>query len=287
MEFEGYKQFIDDFSFHDCLHGSQGYSRVLLQLFGYVGHGKSSFINTCKYVFDGEFLVHAELGNQCEGKKNRRSYQLTDSITLVDNRGCPKFDSYVTGEIFAQLGNLLPLNREVHWETNLPDILSKVSDYDHEPNYSDFIVPVFIFSVKYGLRVQNQLYELRELLNNAKKLTGIVPFVVLTHKSQEDLTGVQNMFKNLGIDNIFQLENYTPSDSVKVRATHEEVVKILYEVLKDVNFRMTERRDREAERAARKRSLEEFVRDQQRKEEERRQEPRGPDPRQRKTCYFL
>ncbi|CAI9545467.1 unnamed protein product [Staurois parvus] len=53
---------IMNFSLDEGDLGSQGYTRVLLQLFGYTGHGKSAFINSCKYVLEkGEiFKEYAE-----------------------------------------------------------------------------------------------------------------------------------------------------------------------------------------------------------------------------------
>ncbi|CAI9541107.1 unnamed protein product [Staurois parvus] len=49
---------IMNFSLDEGNLGSQGYTRVLLQLFGYTGHGKSSFINSCKYVLEnGEIFT--------------------------------------------------------------------------------------------------------------------------------------------------------------------------------------------------------------------------------------
>ncbi|CAI9607616.1 unnamed protein product, partial [Staurois parvus] len=64
----------------------------------------------------GEFAAHAEAGSSLGAKTTRRNpYELTESILMVDNRGMPTLDRFQTGEIFAQLGNLLPLNQEVEW----------------------------------------------------------------------------------------------------------------------------------------------------------------------------
>lgn len=94
------------FSLGRCPFGSQGYNRVLLQLFGYKSHGKSSLINSCKYVLDGgEYKVHAKESSYYGGVTvNRKAYQLTHTITIVDNRGNSRFNAFETGEIYAQLG---------------------------------------------------------------------------------------------------------------------------------------------------------------------------------------
>ncbi|CAH2308203.1 Hypothetical predicted protein [Pelobates cultripes] len=93
-----------------------GYSRLLIQMFGFLGNGKSSFINTCKYVWDGgEFINHTGASGDHGGHTLMRiAYPLTKTITLVDNRGCAKLNSFETGELYAQLANLLPLNDQ-YW----------------------------------------------------------------------------------------------------------------------------------------------------------------------------
>lgn len=97
------RDLIGSFSFQKCKRGSQGFRRVLLQLFGFLGHGKSSFINTCKYVWeDMGFSNIAKASDDDEGHTMVRiTYPLTQTITLVDNRGFCKMGSYETGEIFA------------------------------------------------------------------------------------------------------------------------------------------------------------------------------------------
>ncbi|MEE6498408.1 hypothetical protein FKM82_003083 [Ascaphus truei] len=201
MDIDQLKEYTINFSLDNCALGNQGYNRVLLQLFGYLGHGKSSFINSCKYVLeDGEFRIYADAGHSHGGKTTRRiTYPLTDTITLVDNRGCATMNSYETGEIFAQL--------------------------------------------------------------------GLDPIVVLTHKSQGDLTGIQAKFKNMGTEHIFQLENFTSSDHLRTRARSQEILTFCHEVLKNVEFRMRERRNPQRERAERKKFVLEFAHEREMKRE--------------------
>ncbi|OCT55382.1 hypothetical protein XELAEV_18002641mg [Xenopus laevis] len=102
--------YIKNFKLEDFSSRNQGYDRVLLQLFGYLGHGKSSFINTCKYVLeDGEYQNYTNAKKPQKGgdqgdTTERVTYPLTDIMTLVDNRGCSKMDNYETAEFLAQLG---------------------------------------------------------------------------------------------------------------------------------------------------------------------------------------
>ncbi|XP_053550926.1 uncharacterized protein LOC128642249 [Bombina bombina] len=254
MDMDEMKDYIMNFSLNDCEpHGNQGYKRVLLQLFGYLGHGKSSFINTCKYVLeDGKFKVHADVASSDGGKTTRRiSYPLTSNITLVDNRGCASMSDQETGEIYAQLGNLLPLDEEVLWQTGYQGIMKRLVQADKDANYTDFVVPIFVYSVKKGIS-HEEVPDIKILLDNAKELTGINPTVVLTFKSQGNLTNVEKQFRRIGSDNIFKLENFTQTDNLKIRSRHEAVLNFLQEVLKDVEFRMSLKRNPKDERADRK-----------------------------------
>ncbi|KAM4631871.1 uncharacterized protein O3C94_018447 [Discoglossus pictus] len=263
MEIEQLKEYITNFSLNNCKpHRNQGYNRVLVQLFGYLGHGKSSFINTCKWILEeSEFQVLADAGDSQGGKTTKRiPYELTDTIIMVDNRGFKTMNAYVTGEIFAQMGNFVPLNVGVRWQTGYTDIMCRLEESDITTNYSDFIVPIFVYSVKKGI-ADEEVPEIKELLDTVRHLTGIVPIVVLTHKTQGDLTNVEAKFNNIGIDQIFRLENVTNKSELKIRSRHEEVLKLLCEVLKDVEYRMRDKRNPKKERIEHKKRVLQFVHD--------------------------
>ncbi|KAM4641889.1 uncharacterized protein O3C94_016233 [Discoglossus pictus] len=183
MEIEQLKEYITNFSLNNCKpHGNQGYTRVLLQLFGYLGHGKSSFINTCKYILDeSEFQVLADAGDSHGSKTLKRiPYELTDTLIMVDNRVCSTMNAYVTGEIFAQLGNFVPLNVEVRWQKGYTDIMCRLEESDITANYSDFIVPIFVYSVEKGI-ADEEVPEIKELLDTVRDLTGtVISFYFIT-----------------------------------------------------------------------------------------------------------
>ncbi|KAM4605864.1 uncharacterized protein O3C94_018462 [Discoglossus pictus] len=294
MEIEQLKEYITNFSLNSCKpHGNQGYNRVLLQLFGYLGHGKSSFINSCKYILEeSEFQVLADAGVSKGGKTTKRiPYELTDAIIMVDNRGCKTMNAYETGEIFAQLGNFVPLNVEVRWQTGYTDIMCRLEESDITANYSDFIVPIFVYSVKKGI-ADEDVPEIKELLDTVSNLTGINPLVVLTHKSQGDLSNMEAKFKKIGIDHIFKLENVTKQSDLKIRARHEEVLKFICQVLKDVECRMRDKRNPKKERVERKKRVLQFVHDreinkvkekrEQERKKQRERERREQEERERK-----
>ncbi|XP_077350317.1 uncharacterized protein LOC144000384 isoform X2 [Lithobates pipiens] len=106
MDMDELRHVINNFSFDRLKSGNQGFNRILIQLFGLLGHGKSSFINTCIYVWqDGEYKNWAK-ANEGDGGHtiHRIPHKITSNIMVVDNRGLPTLNAYGGGEIFAQLG---------------------------------------------------------------------------------------------------------------------------------------------------------------------------------------
>ncbi|KAG8544457.1 hypothetical protein GDO81_022462 [Engystomops pustulosus] len=67
-------------------------------------------------------------------------------------------------------------------------------------------------------------------------LTGVFPIVVLTRKTAGSLTATEGIFRDIGVERIFSFENYTQEDHMKTRGKHEELLKFLCEVIKDVQF---------------------------------------------------
>ncbi|CAJ0962127.1 unnamed protein product [Ranitomeya imitator] len=157
--------YIKNFSLKDC--NKKGFSRVLLQLFGYLGHGKSSFINTCKYVLDDtEFKPYADVKNNDGGNTTERiTYELTDTLTLVDNRGCSIMNEYETGEIFAQLGNLLPLNKQVAWSKGI-GLVDRIIQAERSVQTSDFIYPIFVYRSVDDIRTNGMTKNTIQILNS-------------------------------------------------------------------------------------------------------------------------
>ncbi|XP_077350313.1 uncharacterized protein LOC144000381 [Lithobates pipiens] len=242
MDMDELKHVINNFSFDRCKKGNQGFNRCLIQLFGLAGHGKSSFINTCIYVWqDGEYQNWAKADEEHGGHHGghtleRIPHKITSNIMLVDNRGLPKMDGYGSGEIFAQLGNLLPLGRNVEFTKGF-GLVDRIVRSEKLVKHSDFIAPVFVHSVKHIIPPE-EMNELKSVLHTARDLTGIYPIVVLTHKNYGNLTTVESSFRDMGIERIFAFENYTHEDHFKTRGRHEEVLKFLQEVIKDAQFRV-------------------------------------------------
>ncbi|XP_077129846.1 uncharacterized protein LOC143785062 [Ranitomeya variabilis] len=274
MDSQCMRNYISTFRLEDGPRGNQGYCRVLLQIFGLTGHGKSSFINSCKYVVDdGPYMAHAKVAGSAEKPETmiRHQYRLTETITLVDNRGCVKMDKNEIGEIYAQLGNFLPLEKKVNWQTGFHDMMELLLQSERLDLSSDFIVPVLIYSADCLVANVN---EMKEILIAARDITGLFPTVVLTHEISHHLSQVKESFRTMGVKNMFSLENYTAKDNVKTRGKHETILRCVQEIIKDVEFRMLDERDAIGDRIGRKRFLLEFA---HRRELERKQQKKEND----------
>ncbi|OCT61895.1 hypothetical protein XELAEV_18047926mg [Xenopus laevis] len=147
------------------LDEQHGYTRILVQLFGSTGHGKSSLINSFIYSLQGGKFQTAAQVNVDEGQESfgglttvRTSHQLTNSITVVDNRGFGKMDNYETGEIYAQLANILQLDEVVAFDQNtfLKTVTKVVCA---EMNCTDLIVPLYVY--RYGSHCGSHKKEFR------------------------------------------------------------------------------------------------------------------------------
>ncbi|KAG8540177.1 hypothetical protein GDO81_019752 [Engystomops pustulosus] len=128
--------------------GNLGYQRILLQVCGSAGHGKSSLINPFTYALHGgTFVISAPVApaetSQGGHTMVRLPYKLTEVITLVDNRGFGKLDSFEREEVCAQLANLQPLNEvEVKWDWSYEERIRVLTSV--ELNTCDLLVPVFV-----------------------------------------------------------------------------------------------------------------------------------------------
>ncbi|XP_073416725.1 uncharacterized protein [Dendrobates tinctorius] len=253
------KEYIVSYTLNTCPLGNQGYNQVLIQLMGFLGHGKSSLINSCKYALhDKEFTAHAESGSADGGLTTvRRTYPLTNMITMVDNRGCATLNPFEAGEFYTQLANFVPLNEGVEWTKEFDEVLNRLEDAEIEPNFSNVIVPVFVYSVKRDIAA-NELEEIKTFLKICRDLTGIFPIIVLTHKTSGPFSKFRDLFEGMGAEDIFSVENYTSEDNLKTLGRHLQFLNLIHKVLLNVNFRMSEERNPRKERVERKKFLHKF-----------------------------
>ncbi|KAM8962446.1 guanylate-binding protein 1-like [Pelodytes ibericus] len=213
---------------------NRDYDRVLIQVFGFVGHGKSSFVNSCLYTLSKKSFqdMAGESTPNMVKTMDRRGYHLTDVISVADNRGFVIMDSSVKRVLSAQLSNSVELNQYVFWEE------SQSLESETKDKISYIIVPVLIHSSKYTLS-DTESKSLREFIAHAHKLTRILPFVVLTNEFSGNSESMKQTFRQMKVEQIYSWENYTVSDSVALRQTHLKILKFIYDVLQVVDFAYT------------------------------------------------
>ncbi|XP_040211828.1 uncharacterized protein LOC120942930 [Rana temporaria] len=253
---------IRDFSLEDGDLGSQGYTRVLLQLFGYTGHGKSSFVNSCKYVLEkGESLEeHAEARETDHGLTMvRNAYPLTDVITVVDNRGCSSMNGFQRAEVYAQLGNFFPIGQSVEWKNNYSDMMEAIESSELDPNFSDFIVPIFVYSARQEISAKEIQDDVQTFMENCVKMTGIVPIIVLTFKTKGDYLEVEKRFRLMGAETVIAIENYTPESHIKTLGRTTDILMVIDSALRNVRFRLEQPRNPKRERIERKKFMYNYI----------------------------
>ncbi|XP_053326558.1 uncharacterized protein LOC128501187 [Spea bombifrons] len=280
MAYNDLRDFICDFTLDECSMGNQGYNRVLLQLFGYLGHGKSSFINSCKFVLDGEYKIIAEAGIKDGGlTMERKSYRVTDSITLVDNRGFGFMNDFEKIEIYAQLANFVPLDEPVEWKKTYNEIVDGLQKAEMDPQFTDLIVPILIYSVVQAFAKEEES-TLKTFISTCRKMTGITPIVVLTNKTSGNFKEFKQKFERFGAEVVFGVENYTEDDHLETRGRHMDILNILKNALDDVRFRMQKEQNPKTEQSTRKTFLlkmaHEIDKPQEDRENERQEERKQP-----------
>ncbi|XP_073416783.1 uncharacterized protein [Dendrobates tinctorius] len=243
-------KYIRDFSLDGGVHGNQGYQRVLLQLFGLVGSGKSLLINSCKYVLEGgEYVMHAS----DEPTAVRKTYQLTPNITIADNR--PMIGHYDRDlpTLYAQLGSFLPLDERVEKLYEYEDLVEKVEETDLAPNSTDLIVPVLVYCGT--VWIEGDKTEMSSILRGCRTMTGLFPIIIITRKNNPSAEETGRQFRLAGAEQVVLVENYTKEDHLRTLGKDTAILTFLRSALEDVTFRMSERRDVIRERAERKKFL--------------------------------
>ncbi|XP_040211826.1 uncharacterized protein LOC120942928 [Rana temporaria] len=259
MDIRQLKDNIRSFSLEDGDLGSQGYKRVLLQLFGFTGHGKSSFINSCMYVLEeGEnFIEYAEARETLEGYTMiRNAYPLTDQITIVDNRGCSKLNDFERAEVYAQLGNCIPIGQKVDWEKNYSAMMEAIENSELEPNFTDFLVPIFVYR---ATKMINEMEEVKTFMENCVKMTGIVPIIVIAFKTKGDYLEVEKQFRLMGAETVIAIENYTTESKIKTLGRTTDILMVIDSALRNVRFHLEQPRNPRRERIERKKFMYNYI----------------------------
>ncbi|XP_063791467.1 uncharacterized protein LOC134945857 [Pseudophryne corroboree] len=233
------------------IRGLQGHGvrRVCLQLFGQHGHGKSSLINSCLCVVqDCKFSNVAGAGGS--GKPftmARKEYKLADTVYIIDNRGLNQMNIDENLEVAAQLRKLRALGK-VDWEFEVDRTVNLLEDR-YKNKSMDFIVPVFVLSVKhpYPKSVSSISSDILPFLRDAFEITGVFPIVVLTNYTNQNITSMCRAMADLGAQHIFALDNYTTSNSTRNVGTDTPVLRFLHACLQEADRGIQKRQNLDAQ----------------------------------------
>ncbi|XP_075687724.1 uncharacterized protein LOC142656684 [Rhinoderma darwinii] len=201
-----------------------GYERVVVQLFGMLGHGKSSLINSCLCVVkDSEYHNLAGAGKSHGSMTTKRQeHKLTNVLVMVDNRGIQKWKCEETAEVCAQLCSLRDIG-EVTWDKDNLEETSKQLLHKYTNRPSDFILPVLVYSAITTL-TNDDVYTMEKCITNSFKITGIHPIVVITKCTWSNVEEIKMKFGNLGVLKKIFLENYTENNCERTAQKDQKIL---------------------------------------------------------------
>ncbi|XP_075035167.1 uncharacterized protein LOC142097328 [Mixophyes fleayi] len=202
-------EYVPGCSLRNIDHGIQ---RVLLQVFGRLGHGKSSLINSCLCVVkDVGYENLAESGIKERGMTMaRKDYELTNKLVIIDNRGLNKLNAEEILESNAQFRSLRSLG-EVTWTGKTLSEPLRLFMEQRKSRPVDFMVPVFVYSCT----CTDEWNETIKVLKETHRITGINPIIVITKQFSGDYEKIMQKFRDFGSTRIVSLENYTKENQTR------------------------------------------------------------------------
>ncbi|KAM5152273.1 uncharacterized protein ACMZJ9_010475 [Mantella aurantiaca] len=155
--------------------------------------------------------------------------------------------------MYAQLGNFRPLNEPVNKRWTYSEFMSILEDTEWDPNYTDLVVPVFVYHAGHMLIFERDY--IHNFLKHCKLMTGIIPTVVITNKAKQTSSELESNFKAMGVEQVIWVENYTTANRERSRGKDTDILTFLYNALQDVTFHLSHQRDLRRERVERKKFL--------------------------------
>ncbi|CAJ0934185.1 unnamed protein product [Ranitomeya imitator] len=213
---------------------NNGIQRVLLQVFGMLGQGKSSLINSCLCVMKGGgYNNTAPSGSNHGGMTiERKEFELTNHLVMIDNRGFNKLNPTEVLEMSAQFRHLRELG-EVTWTGISIREAYRVYKEEQRREPTDLVVPVFVHSCE---TVWDENAE--KLLAEVYSITGIHPIIVITHSSSKNCGEFIEKLKKLKSTHFITLENYTEKNPKPNPETDGKIVEFLQTCIKEAESRI-------------------------------------------------
>ncbi|KAM4024246.1 uncharacterized protein ACNLHF_025173 [Anomaloglossus baeobatrachus] len=224
-----------------------GYQRVSLQLFGMLGHGKSSLVNSCVCVVKNEEYHNVAGAGTSQGGLTirRHEHELTEALVIVDNRGFTKLATEEILEACAQLRSLRDIG-EVTWEKDNLEVTLERLPHKYTDRPADFILPVLVFRGNYILTEENSC-DFEKLITNSFRITGVHPIVVITNCNVNNREEMKNKFGKLGVTKKICLENYTENNCERTEEKDQRILEFLNMCIQEAErgLRMRRTEDRQ------------------------------------------
>ncbi|XP_043942199.1 CD276 antigen-like [Protopterus annectens] len=189
--------------------------QITIKVIGLISHGAPSLINSCYNVYKNKKIM-INVAKCGENLNRHRFFQrpipLTKSIAMIRER-----------PMMAGDGHFWSKNKGVYmqqWKQNMEDEML-----------------VFIFVVRGDEAITAVMKnEMLHLLSDIKELTGNYPIAVVTRKSLGNLKQATSVLQEIGIEQLFEVDNYRITDQ---RSREKDLIflKIIKACLNVIDFR--------------------------------------------------
>ncbi|XP_073502099.1 uncharacterized protein [Phyllobates terribilis] len=215
---------------------NHGVQRVVLQMFGMLGHGKSSLINSCLCVMNGGgYNNTAPSGSNFGGMTmERREFELTRKLVMIDNRGFNKLKPTEVLEARAQFRRLREMGKVTWTGISVKEAYSVYNEEERrEP--TDLVVPVLVQSCE---NKWTENAEIERLMEDAYSITGIRPIIVITHSSSGNAAEFIQKLEKLQSTHFIPLENYTEINQEPNPETDRKIMEFLQTCIEEAESRI-------------------------------------------------
>ncbi|XP_041473024.1 uncharacterized protein LOC121422193 [Lytechinus variegatus] len=190
-------------------------------LFGEMGAGKSSFINSLEFAHTGKYKESQVVGDlESGGGKTiaRTVLKLTKSIHIFDNRGMADFQKNYLTEVTAQIRG-----------ERGPDIEKIKPSEQEEIHCAVFVYKKSPFSWQYGLAF------IGDFAKEVRQHTGHPPMIVITHAAsltESERYDIKTELATQDVnENVYFFENYTKNNCLEDEEKSVELLKFLEDAL--------------------------------------------------------
>ncbi|XP_072167734.1 uncharacterized protein [Diadema setosum] len=211
-------------------------ARLRIGLFGPTGVGKSAFINSALYATGETWdnLAPEGFANEASKTLALNSYDISDFISLVDNRGMRGLGGNFMVELGNQVAGVYGDGHEVEWDSGFfKRLVSGLKRTFLSSQDCEIHTCVLVVSAN---RLSLRPADLRELVETIRYMTGEPPIVIMTNCCsplvvRSDVAAFRVGLQDMGINYLFELENYTLQSHDYDRKKHVDALEALRQCL--------------------------------------------------------